>query len=74
MNHHHEESGLTFKEKMVKLIEHWIKHNEDHAATYSQWADRAKEEGLQDVAGVLEDIAQDTMKINEKFGKINVDT
>jgi len=37
--HNHEiHNSLTFDEKLVKLLEHWIKHNDDHAENYRDWA------------------------------------
>ena len=51
MTHHHEHhhdvtSDLTFEEKLIKLLEHWLKHNQDHAHTYQEWAGRAKAHDL----------------------------
>ena len=28
---HQTHDTLSFEEKMIKLLEHWIKHNDDHA-------------------------------------------
>ena len=37
--HNHEtHHTLTFDEKLVKLLEHWIKHNNDHAENYRNLA------------------------------------
>ena len=67
-NHHHEtQSILSFDEKLIKLLEHWIKHNEDHAKTYQEWAARAKEKNLAHAGSLLEDSAEKTMLINKKF-------
>ena len=60
MSHHHHhgdeiKSELSFDEKMIKLLEHWIKHNEDHVRTYRDWAQ------------LLEDVAEMTLLINKKF-------
>jgi len=45
-NHH---EAMTFNEKMVTLLNHWIDHNDSHQADYKKWAAQAKEEGLDDV-------------------------
>jgi len=50
-HHHHDhdheiESTLSFDEKMIKLLEHWVKHNDDHAETYRGWAKKAKEKNM----------------------------
>ena len=72
MSHHHHhghetKSALSFDEKMIKLLEHWIKHNEDHARTYRDWAQKAKEKNKNDAAQLLEDAAEMTLLVNKKF-------
>ena len=71
MNHHnhsHEiKSDLTFNEKLEKLLNHWIKHNEDHAQTYRDWAQKAKEKNKGKAALMLEDAAEMTLSISQKF-------
>ena len=70
-NHDHTHSDshseMTFKEKINKLIEHWIKHNDDHALTYRQWAGRARAEGLDDVASAMIAAAEKNVVINQEF-------
>jgi hypothetical protein len=44
-HHHHDHdshSEMPFDEKLLKLLNHWIKHNEDHALNYRNWAEKAK--------------------------------
>jgi hypothetical protein len=67
--HHNQEiqSALSFDEKMVKLLEHWIKHNNDHAQTYRDWAQKAKEKNKGKAALLLEDAAEMTLSISKKF-------
>jgi len=74
MTHHHhhhdhdeERTGLSFEEKMSKMLDHWVKHNDDHAATYREWAAKAKDGEMPQVADLLEDAAEMTLKISEKF-------
>ena len=69
-HHHHDhevKSTLSFDEKMIKLLEHWIKHNEDHARTYTDWAQKAKEKNKNETARLLEDAAEMTLLIGRKF-------
>ena len=67
-HHHHEiQSTLSFDEKMIKLLEHWIKHNDDHAATYRDWAQKAKKKYMREASSLLEDAAEMTLKISKKF-------
>jgi len=71
MTHHHHDheiqSTLSFDEKMIKLLEHWIKHNEDHAQTYRAWAQKAKEKNKSRAALMLEDASEMTLSISKKF-------
>ena len=67
--HTHDESHseMTFEEKVNKLLEHWIKHNDDHAATYREWADRAQKEGMDEIAGIIHAAAAKNISINDEF-------
>ena len=55
-HHHHHDSGdtLTFEQKMIKLLTHWVRHNDDHADNYRDWAGKAAEAGMAAVAADLE--------------------
>ena len=69
-HHHHDhemQSSLSFDEKMIKLLDHWIKHNDDHAQTYRDWAQKAKEKNKIKSALMLEDAAEMTLSISKKF-------
>ena len=68
MTHHHEvQNNLSFEEKLVKLLEHWLKHNEDHSKTYRDWAQKAKENKIDKAASLIEDAARMTDEINRKL-------
>jgi len=71
MTHHHHDheikADLSFDEKMIKLLEHWIKHNDDHAQTYRDWAQKAKGKNKKKAALLLEDAAEMTLLISKKF-------
>src|SRR6056297_1246726 len=67
-HHSHEESGeMPFEEKLKKILDHWIKHNEDHAATYKDWAERTSQAGMNDAARLLKKAADLNITMNEKF-------
>ena len=71
-HHPHEHAqgqGMAFEEKLVKILDHWIKHNRDHADTYKDWAGRAREAGMPEVAGLLEEAADMNFTMNEVFEK-----
>ncbi|VEN75190.1 conserved hypothetical protein [Candidatus Desulfarcum epimagneticum] len=66
--HSHDEPGaMSFPEKMARLLEHWIAHNEDHAASYRDWAGKAGENHIPEAKALLEEAAEMTGRISEKF-------
>ena len=68
MSHHHEvQSGISFEEKLVKLLQHWIKHNEDHAGTYLEWINKPEIKDMKKVIALLEEASELTHQINKKF-------
>lgn len=68
-HHGHDDSPgeMPFEEKLKKILDHWIKHNEDHAQNYRKWAEDAKTHGLTQAAEQLIDAADMSLKINQKF-------
>ena len=40
-------------EKLHRLFPYWIEHNEEHAQKFEDWARRAREIGLEEVAARL---------------------
>lgn len=71
-HHHHDhtknaESPMTVLEKAFKMIEHWIKHNDDHSATYREWANKLKKENLPEAAALIDEVAVIQESINHKF-------
>ncbi len=57
------------REKLRILLEHWREHNHEHAETYIQWAEKAKDGGDAALAEMLNEIAVETKKIDALFGK-----
>jgi hypothetical protein len=66
-HHHHAEEEMPFIEKLEKLLQHWIKHNTDHAKTYREWKEKAEKENLIRVAEIMEEAAVVTTQLNEKL-------
>ena len=60
---------MTIAEKAVKLLEHWIRHNQDHSKTYLEWAEKIKEVNLSEAAALIAEAAAMSDKINENFQK-----
>jgi hypothetical protein len=66
-DHHETKSTLSLDEKLIKLLEHWIKHNESHVETYRDWAQKAKADNMDKVSALIEEAADLTGPINKKF-------
>ena len=67
-HHHHESNGeLSFNEKIEKILGHWIKHNEDHASNYRNWAEKAKANDMEKAGILLEEAAAMSVEMNAKF-------
>ena len=68
-HHQHESSSpeLTFEEKISKLFDHWLQHNQSHAGTYREWGNKAREAGLTETADRLEEIAALTDQVSQKL-------
>ena len=64
---HQTHDTLSFEEKMIKLLEHWIKHNDDHADSYRDWAQKAQANGMPDAGALLGEVAEMTTDITGKF-------
>ena len=69
-HHHHDHDyheEMPFNEKLVKIISHWIKHNEEHALNYRNWAEKAKANEQHQAAALLEEAADLSLSVNQKF-------
>jgi len=60
---------MTELDKLKKLLEHWAEHNEEHAKTYLEWAEKAAASGDKELSAVLKEIAEDTKKMDGLFEK-----
>ena len=58
---------MNSMEKLGKLLLHWQKHNEEHARSYKKWAEEAEAVGFNRVVEILEQIHEETLKINSIF-------
>ena len=71
-DHHHDHDSLgemPFDEKLLKMLNHWIKHNEDHASNYRNWAEKAKINDQEEAGALLEEAAEMSLAVNERFQK-----
>ncbi len=56
-------------ERLTKMVEHWLHHNEDHAQSFYDWAGRARELGQLEVATLIEDVARQSLMQNDQLQK-----
>ena len=74
-HHHHDPphppdpvpGELTETEKVLKRLHHWVHHNDDHAASYRDWADRIASMGHVEAAARLRQAADMTDGISREF-------
>jgi len=69
-NAQHAEGTLSFEDKMIKLLEHWIKHNEDHVDSYRSWAQKARSNGMPEAGAQLSEAADMSASLTGKFEQI----
>lgn len=72
-HHHHDHDqssvSLSFAEKLTKLLDHWIQHNDHHVEDYRKWASEARENDQAAVAEQLDAVADLTDTISGHFRK-----
>jgi len=56
-------------QKLRHSIEHWMEHNEEHARTYRDWAERADRLGKSELADILRQIARESEGLDELFSR-----
>lgn len=69
---------MTELEKLKHLLEHWIEHNEAHVKTYNEWAirlgefakaEKAEPLKIKELSAILEQIAEESKKLEGLFKK-----
>ena len=60
---------MTEIDKLKHLLKHWLDHNDAHIETYSKWASKAESLGEKELSGILNQIAEDSKKLNGLFDK-----
>jgi hypothetical protein len=66
-HHGHTQAALSFAEKLTKLLDHWIQHNDHHAEDYRKWAQEARQNDQAAVAEQLDAAAELTETITDRF-------
>ncbi len=54
-------------EKLKKLLPHWMKHNDEHAKTHKDWAEKMSSLGKKELSEALKAIHQESQKLRELF-------
>jgi len=77
-DHHHDHSHahshgpggeMPFADKLARLLEHWIQHNDDHIRSYREWAEKARSQGFDQAAERIDKAAEITAAVTEAFEK-----
>jgi len=53
--------------RLIKLVEHWIEHNDEHGKRFKEEAKTAEEMKLRMVAAEMLSAAEASMKVSEKL-------
>ena len=53
--------------RLAVLLNHWIRHNEDHVKDYREWAEKADRQGIKEVAHNIKAAADLILQSNERF-------
>jgi len=51
--------------RLQVLLPHWIEHNDEHAAEFQEWAERARAAGQEDMAMEISQAARQLKQVNE---------
>ena len=57
------------KLRLMKLVEHWVEHNDDHGDRFSEEAIKAEKMGLKEVAVEMRKAAEASKKVSENLLK-----
>lgn len=54
-------------DKLKHLLHHWKEHNDEHAETYRQWAEKASSLGNKELSKLLDKLYNETKNMNGLF-------
>ena len=63
--HDHTSGEHADLDKLRVLLPHWIKHNEEHAASFENWAAKARVLGQEETAQRIEESVQQMAACNQ---------
>ncbi|NTU43647.1 MAG: hypothetical protein HGA78_11500 [Nitrospirales bacterium] len=58
---------MTDLEKLARLLNHWMEHNDEHASVYRDWAEKILNAGNTELSKVLGNLYQETKRLNQLF-------
>ncbi len=56
--------------KLKHLLRHWKEHNDEHAETYRQWAEKASAIGKSELSKALGNLYYETKRLNTLFDDV----
>ena len=56
-------------EKLKVLLHHWMEHNNEHADSYRDWAEKASSLGNEELAKALRRLYEETKRLNGLFAE-----
>jgi hypothetical protein len=66
-DHDHHGTEMAADEKIARLLEHWIQHNDDHIRSYREWAEKARAQGLAEAAAKIDEAVEMTAAVSGAF-------
>ena len=76
-HHRHEdepqqETGgqLSPRDRLRKMVAFWMHHHEEHGRSYREWANRARDMGLEKAALILKKLAAEAVLPNQDLEKV----
>ncbi len=54
-------------EKLKRLLPHWMEHNDEHAKTYQEWAEKMSSSGKKELSETLMAIHRESRKLRSLF-------
>jgi hypothetical protein len=58
-------AAASDEDKLRALLPHWIEHNDEHAAEFRRWAEKAEAAGLEQAAEEIKLAAKQLAWVNE---------
>ena len=61
---------LSPRDKLEKMVEYWLHHNEEHVRSYRDWANRARALGEQEAGEILDQLAHEAVLANGALARL----